>query len=86
LEIARAATQQEALEGLDRWKARHPEVVPHLEPPDVMIDAMRGRSTTWTRIRVNLRNVPEELRPDQEALEVDFDPWAGLTWPDAEGR
>jgi bifunctional non-homologous end joining protein LigD len=86
IEIARAATQQEALEGLDRWKARHPEVVPHLEPPDVMIDAMRGRSTTWTRIRVNLRNVPEELRPDQEALEVDFDPWAGLTWPDAEGR
>ncbi len=85
VEIARAATQQEALEGLERWKQRHPEVVPHLEPPDVMVDAMRGRSTTWTRIRVNLRNVPEAERPEQEPLEVDYDPWAGIDWPsDAE--
>jgi bifunctional non-homologous end joining protein LigD len=81
VEIARAATQQEALEGLARWKQRHPEVVPHLEPPDVMVDAMRGRSTTWTRIRVNLRNVPEGDRPEQEPLEVDYDPWAGIEWP-----
>ena len=50
----------------------------HLEPADVMVDAMRGRSTTWTRIRVNLRNVPVEERPVQEALEVDYDPWEGL--------
>jgi bifunctional non-homologous end joining protein LigD len=78
VEIARAATQQEALDGLERWKARHPEVVPHLEPADVMVDAMRGRSTTWTRIRVNLRNVPAEDRPAQEPLEVDYDPWEGL--------
>ena len=78
VEIARAATQQEALDGLERWKARHPEVVPHLEPADVMVDAMRGRSTTWTRIRVNLRNVPLEDRPAQEPLEVDYDPWEGL--------
>ena len=78
MEIARAATQREALDGLERWKARHPEVVPHLEPADVMVDAMRGRSTTWTRIRVNLRNVPIEDRPAQEALEVDYDPWEGL--------
>jgi DNA ligase D-like protein (predicted polymerase) len=76
IEIARAATEGEALEGLERWKARHPEVWPHLEPPDVMVDAMRGRSTTWTRIRINLRNVPEKERPAQEVLEVDFDPWA----------
>jgi bifunctional non-homologous end joining protein LigD len=81
IEIARAATQAEATEGLQRWKARHPQVVEHLQPPDVMVDSMRGRSTTWTRIRVNLRNVPEEERPPQEALEVDYDPWAGYTGP-----
>jgi DNA ligase D-like protein (predicted polymerase) len=79
IEIARAATQAEALAGLERWKARHPEVVPHLEPADVMVDAMRGRSTTWTRIRVNLRHVPVGDRPAQEALEVDYDPWQGLS-------
>jgi DNA ligase D-like protein (predicted polymerase) len=78
VEIARAATQREALDGLERWKARHPKVVPHLEPDDVMVDAMRGRSTTWTRIRVNLRNVPVKERPVQEELEVDYDPWEGL--------
>jgi bifunctional non-homologous end joining protein LigD len=78
VEIARAATEREALDGLDRWKARHPEAVAHLEPADVMVDAMRGRSTTWTRIRVNLRNVPGKDRPKQEPLEVDFDPWEGL--------
>jgi DNA ligase D-like protein (predicted polymerase) len=86
VEIARAATQHEALDGLERWKARHPEVVPHLEPADVMVDAMRGRSTTWTRIRVNLRNVPAADRPAQEPLEVDYDPWEGLRekWDDAQ--
>jgi bifunctional non-homologous end joining protein LigD len=78
VEIARAATQAEALEGLERWKARHPDVVPYLEPADVLIDAMRGRSTTWTRIRVNLRHVPAGERPEQEPLEVDHDPWAAF--------
>jgi DNA ligase D-like protein (predicted polymerase) len=81
IEIARAETEREAKEGFERWKARHPEVVPHLEPADVMVDPMRGRSTTWTRIRVNLRNVPEADRPSQEALEVDYDPWEGIEWP-----
>jgi hypothetical protein len=81
IEIARAETEREATEGLERWKARHPEVVPHLEPADVMVDSMRGRSTTWTRIRVNLRNVPEADRPKQVALEVDYDPWEGIEWP-----
>jgi bifunctional non-homologous end joining protein LigD len=85
VEIARAATQGEALEGLERWKERHPGVVPHLEPPDVLVDPMRGRSTTWTRIRVNLRNVPEDERPEQEPLEVDYDPWEGVEWPDRDG-
>jgi len=78
VEVARAATQREAMEGLERWKARHPEVWSHLEPADVMVDSMRGRSTTWTRIRLNLRHVPESDRPPQEALEVDYDPWAGF--------
>ncbi len=78
IEIARAATQEEALEGLERWRARHPNVAARLEPADVMVDAMRGRFTTWTRIRVNLRNVPDVERPPQEALEVDYDPWASM--------
>jgi DNA ligase D-like protein (predicted polymerase) len=79
VEIARAASEAEALEGLERWKRRHPDVVPHHPPADVMVDAMRGRSTTWTRIRVNLRNVPAGDRPAQEPLEVDYDPWEGLS-------
>jgi len=81
IEIARAATEAEAREGLERWKERHPEVWSYLDPPDVLVDSMRGRSTTWTRIRLNLRNVPEERRPPQEALEVDYDPWEGHEGP-----
>src|SRR5438552_14274348 len=81
VEVARAATQAEAMQGLERWKARHPPVTAHLEPPDVLVDSMRGRSSTWTRIRVNLRNVPEADRPAQEALEVDYDPWEGYGPP-----
>ncbi|HEX6872087.1 MAG TPA: non-homologous end-joining DNA ligase [Micromonosporaceae bacterium] len=77
IEIARAGSRDEALAGLERWKARHPEVWSCLEPADVLVDSMRGRSSLWTRIRLNLRNVPESRRPGQEPLEVDFDPWAG---------
>jgi hypothetical protein len=51
-----------------------------LRASDVLVDSMRGRHTTWTRIRVNLEKVPEEQRPEQEPLEVDYDPWGGLTW------
>jgi bifunctional non-homologous end joining protein LigD len=80
VEIARAATKEEAMAGLERWKARHADVWPHLEPADVLVDAMRGRFTTWTRIRLNLRNVPEAMRPEQEPLEVDYDPWEGIDW------
>ena len=85
VEIARAATEAEARDGLERWKARHPDVWPYLEPSDVLVDAMRGRSTTWTRIRINLRNVPAAKRPPQEALEVDYDPWEGVEWPQEGG-
>jgi bifunctional non-homologous end joining protein LigD len=81
IEIARAATEAEAKQGLENWKKRHRKVWKYLEPPDVMVVSMRGRSTTWTRIRLNLRNVPEKLRPAQEPLEVDFDPWQGYEGP-----
>ncbi len=86
IEIARAATQPEALAGLERWKARWPAAAALLVPPDVLVDSMRGRSTTWTRIRVNLRHVPEAERPPQEPLDPDYDPWAGYAWPDRSGQ
>jgi bifunctional non-homologous end joining protein LigD len=75
IEIARAASKDEAMSGFDRWKDRYPSVAALLEPADVLVDSMRGRSTTWTRIRVNLEHVPEPQRPPQEPLEVDYDPW-----------
>src|ERR1051325_9964656 len=71
IEIARAKRKQDALAGLRRWKARHPKAAKYLEPADVLVDAMRGRSSTWTRIRVNLQHVPPKLRPRQERLDPD---------------
>jgi bifunctional non-homologous end joining protein LigD len=75
IEVARAATEDEALAGLDRWKLRHPAAAALLQPADVLVDSMRGRSSSWTRIRLNLRHVPAQQRPPQEPLEVDYDPW-----------
>ena len=75
IEVARAATQDEAMAGRELGKQRHPAAWEHLEPADVLVDSMRGRSYSWTRIRLNLRHVPEGERPPQEALEVDYDPW-----------
>jgi bifunctional non-homologous end joining protein LigD len=82
VEIARARQKSEALAGLERWKARHPQAVAHLEPADVLVDAMRGRFATWTRIRLNLQHVPAELRPAQEPLDPDDDmtsDWKGIS-------
>jgi DNA ligase D-like protein (predicted polymerase) len=79
VEVGRAARKEEALAGLERWKKRHPEAVSHLRPADVLVDSMRGRSSTWTRVRVNLEHVPEALRPPQEPLDPDYDPWARST-------
>jgi len=78
IEVARAASKDEAMAGLERWKARHAAVWPKLEPADVLVDSMRGRSSSWYRIRLNLEHVPEAERPPQEPLEVDYDPWAGF--------
>jgi len=86
VEVARARHKAEALEALERWKARHPEVVPHLEPADILVDGMRGRSSLWYRVRVNLIHVPVERRPTQEPLDADYDPWAGFEWPDRSGQ
>jgi bifunctional non-homologous end joining protein LigD len=74
IEIGRAAKKEDALAGLERWRARHPEAARHLQPADVLVDAMRGRFATWTRIRVNLQHVPEALRPVQETLDPDDAP------------
>jgi len=71
VEIGRARHKEDALAGLERWKARHSQAAAHLQPADVLVDAMRGRYSTWTRIRVNLQNVPEDLRPAQEPLDPD---------------
>jgi len=81
IEVARAARKDDALAGLERWKRRYPDVADRLEPADVLVDAMRGRSTTWTRIRINLEHVPEAERPPQETPDPDHDPrleWRGL--------
>jgi bifunctional non-homologous end joining protein LigD len=72
--IANSPDREAALAGLERWKSKHPDVAALLAVDDVLIDSMRGRSSTWTRIRVNLRNVPEELRPVQETPDPDDDP------------
>jgi DNA ligase D-like protein (predicted polymerase) len=74
IEIARSRSREAALAGLERWKGRHPDASAHLEAADVLVDAMRGRFTTWTRIRINLEHVPEALRPAQEPLDPDETP------------
>ncbi|HEY8196512.1 MAG TPA: non-homologous end-joining DNA ligase [Gemmatimonadales bacterium] len=71
IEIGRAQRKEDALAGFERWKARHPEAAAHLQPADVLVDAMRGRSSTWTRVRVNLEHVPPAVRPAQEPLDPD---------------
>jgi DNA ligase D-like protein (predicted polymerase) len=72
--VAHSPDKAAALAGLERWKLRHPNAAAHLAVDDVLVDSMRGRSSTWTRIRVNLRHVPEALRPPQETPDPDDDP------------
>jgi hypothetical protein len=72
--VANSPDREAALAGLERWRRRHPEVAGLLAVDDVLIDSMRGRSSTWTRVRVNLRHVPEPLRPPQAPPDPDDDP------------
>jgi bifunctional non-homologous end joining protein LigD len=72
--VANSPSKAAALSGLERWRDKHPEVARLLAEDDVLVDSMRGRSSSWTRIRINLRHVPEELRPLNEPPEPDDDP------------
>lgn len=83
IEIARTKTKPEAEEALETWRAQHPSVAEQLHPADILIDGMRGSSSLWYRVRVNLQHVPEKERPEQGPLLADYDPWAGRTWPGA---
>ncbi|MGZ3556031.1 MAG: DNA polymerase domain-containing protein [Gemmatimonadaceae bacterium] len=82
--VANSPDKEEAVAGLERWKARHPDAALHLAVDDILVDSMRGRSSTWTRVRVNLRNVPEKIRPAQETPDPDDDPTR--VWREARGR
>ncbi|GAS89294.1 DNA primase small subunit [Mycolicibacterium brisbanense] len=83
IEIARTKTRDEAMAALDVWRERYPEVAARLEPVDVLVDGMRGPSSIWYRIRINLQHVPEAERPPQEDLIADYSPWenySGKQW------
>ncbi len=75
IEVARTKTKDEAMAALDTWRSRHPEAAKKLEPADVLVDGMRGPSSIWYRIRINLQHVPEDQRPPQEDLLADYNPW-----------
>ena len=79
IEIARTKTKDEAIAALDEWRARYPSVAEKLEPADVLVDGMRGPSSIWYRIRINLQHVPEDQRPPQEPLLADYHPWENYT-------
>ncbi|MCZ2403006.1 non-homologous end-joining DNA ligase [Paenarthrobacter sp. Z7-10] len=81
IEVARTKTKLEALTALDEWKSRHSDLLPILHPADILVDGMRGSSSLWYRVRVNLQHIPENERPPQEELIADYDPWAGKEWP-----
>ena len=86
--VSNSTDKAEALAGLERWKTKYPGAAKHLAVDDVLVDSMRGRSTTWTRVRLNLRNVPEEIRPLQETPDPDDDPtraWRESRQNDASG-
>jgi bifunctional non-homologous end joining protein LigD len=82
--VANSPDKEAALAGLERWKSQHLDAASHLAVDDVLVDSMRGRSSTWTRIRVNLRNVPEKIRPKQEPPDPDDDPTR--EWRESRGK
>jgi DNA ligase D-like protein (predicted polymerase) len=75
IEIARTKTKDEALAALQTWRHRYPGASDRLQPSDVLVDGMRGPSSIWYRIRINLRHVPAGRRPPQEELIADYSPW-----------
>ena len=81
IEIARTKTKPEALDVLEQWKTQHPDVAAVLHPADTLVDGMRGASSLWYRVRINLQHVPGAERPPHTELLADYDPWAGKTWP-----
>jgi DNA ligase D-like protein (predicted polymerase) len=84
--VAKAEHKDDALAGLERWKARHPKAAALLQVDDILVDSMRGRSSTWTRVRINLRHVPEDQRPAEEPPDPDYDPWGRWRSAGAAGR
>lgn len=80
IEVARTKTRDEAMAALDEWRRRHPEAAALLQPADVLVDRMRGPSSIWYRIRINLHHVPTHRRPPQEDLIADYSPWSNRTW------
>ena len=81
IEIARTKTKDEAMAALDTWRDRYPAAAALLQPADVLVDGMRGPSSIWYRIRINLQHVPEDQHPPQEELIADYSPWEGYTPP-----
>jgi len=84
--VAKAEHKDDAVAGLERWKARHPDAAALLQVDDILVDSMRGRSSTWTRVRINLRHVPEDKRPAEEPSDPDYDPWGRWRSARAVGR
>jgi len=81
IEIARTKTKDEAMAALDEWRERYPSVAEKLLPADILVDGMRGPSSIWYRIRINLQHVPEDQRPPQETLLADYNPWENYSGP-----
>jgi bifunctional non-homologous end joining protein LigD len=81
IEIARTKTKDEAMAALDTWRERYPSVAAKLEPIDILVDGMRGPSSIWYRIRINLQHIPDDERPKQEPLIADYSPWEGYSGP-----
>jgi hypothetical protein len=79
IEIARTKTRDEALAALQTWKAKYGSAAERLEPVDVLLDGMRGPSSIWYRVRINLQHVPQAQRPPQEELIADYSPWEGYS-------
>ncbi len=79
IEIARTKTKDEAMAALAQWKQRYSSVAEKLAPADILVDGMRGPSSIWYRIRINLQHVPQDQRPPQEPLLADYSPWENYT-------